>query len=360
MLPVSISAVHISAPQVSAQACVLYCPLNSQVIYEKNMNSQMGVASTTKIMTTLLTLEEAAHNDRIVEFTSVMSAEGSSMYLKVGDKVRLSDLAAGMMTVSGNDAANAAAVAIGGSKEGFADLMNKRAAEIGMKNTHFVNPSGLSDENHYSTAYDMALLMSEAMRNEAFANLTSQKSVTVDFVYPPEQQVTYYNHNKLLGSYDYCTGGKTGYTKATGRCLVTSAEQEGLELIVVTLNAPSDWQDHKSLYEYGFSLYKTIGWEYHENEFEVSVAGGDKDSVKAVVEGDSVSVLTTENAENSRCNIYLQDMIFAPVKAGESLGKIIWTVDGKTVLTKDIVSTEDVEEITINPILRLLYKIFRR
>ena len=351
---------QVSAPQVSAQACVLYCPQNSQVIYSKNMDSPMGVASTTKIMTTLLTLEESQHSDSVVEFTSVMCAEGSSMYLKVGDKVRLSDLAAGMMTVSGNDAANAAAVAIGGSKEKFADLMNKRAEEIGMKNTHFVNPSGLSDDNHYSTAYDMALLMAEATENESFRNLTAQKSVTVDFVHPCDQRVTYYNHNKLLTSYDGCTGGKTGYTKATGRCLVTSAMREGLELIAVTLNAPDDWQDHKTMYEYGFSLYKTIGYEYDGYEFEALVAGGDKTSVKAVVSDDSVSVLTTADAENSRCNIYMQDIAFAPVKTGDVLGKIVWTVKGETVLTKDIISSEDSDEVRINPFLRILYRIFRR
>ena len=144
----------------------------------------MKPASTTKLMTSLITLEYADSADKVVTFTKDMTAEGSSMYLKVGEKVKLSDLAAGMMMASGNDAANAAAISIAGSAEKFSELMNNRAAVIGMKNTHFVNPSGLDDENHYSTAYDMALLMSYALENESFAKLTSQKSVTVEFSEP--------------------------------------------------------------------------------------------------------------------------------------------------------------------------------
>ena len=175
--PVSVGAED--TVETSAGAFVLYCAENGEIILSKNENQRMKPASTTKLMTVLLTLEQAAKNDRVVTFTDEMIAEGSSMYLQVGEKVRLSDLAAGMMMASGNDAANAAAISISGSAEKFSGLMNARAAQIGMKNTHFVTPSGLDDDEHYTTAYDMALLMAAGLQNKDFADLTYQKSVGV-------------------------------------------------------------------------------------------------------------------------------------------------------------------------------------
>lgn len=347
-----------SSVSVSASAYVLYCADNAQVLSSSNMHTKMGMASTTKIMTALLTLEEAQASDKIVEFTSDMIAEGSSMYLKKGDKLRLSDLAAGMMTVSGNDAANAAAIAIGGSKEGFAALMNKRASEIGMENTNFVTPSGLSDEEHYSTAYDMALLMNEAMKNEAFSELTSKKSVTVDFVYPPDQQVTYYNHNRLLNSYDYCTGGKTGYTISTGRCLVTSAFHDGLTLIAVTLNDRDDWADHKALYEYGFSTYKAVG-DFDDVIYNVKVASASKESVEVCARQTQKAVVKTEEAERIRCRVYLNPMVFAPVKKGDVLGCAVYTSGSETVLKYDLVAQESADFSQCNKFVRFFYQLFR-
>lgn len=343
--------------QVSASSYVLYCPDNGQVLQGSDIHSKMGMASTTKIMTALLALEEAEVSDRVVEFTADMTAEGSSMYLKVGDKVRLSDLAAGMMTVSGNDAANAAAVAIGGSKEEFATLMNKRAAEIGMKNTNFVTPSGLSDPEHYSTAFDMALLMAEAMKNRAFAELTAQKSVTVDFIYPEGQQVTYYNHNRLLSSYEYCTGGKTGYTISTGRCLVTTAENDGLRLIAVTLNDRNDWADHTALYEKGFFTYKSVG-DFEGIKWNVQVAGASKESICVTADDKTKAVLTTEEAEKVRCRVYLPSMVFASVKQGDVLGYAVYTLDSKVVLKYNLVAQESADCVECNKFLRFIYQLF--
>ncbi len=346
-------------PSVSASAYVLYCVDNSQVIAGSNMHTKMGMASTTKIMTSLLALEEAERYDRVVEFTSDMTAEGSSMYLKVGDKVRLSDLAAGMMTVSGNDSANAAAIAIGGSKEDFALLMNNRAKTIGMKDTNFVTPSGLSDPEHYSTAYDMALLMAEALKNEVFSELTAQRSVTVDFVYPQSQQVTYYNHNRLLSLYDYCTGGKTGYTISTGRCLVTSAKHDGLTLIAVTLNDRNDWADHKALYEYGFAKYKAVG-DFEDVTYTVKVAGGTKESVQVCAEQTVKAVVETQEAERIWCRVYLNPLVFAPVKKGDVLGCAVYTLDSETVLKYELVAQESADFIECNKFVRFFYQLFNR
>lgn len=346
--------------QISASAYVLYCVDNNQMLNGFNEDSRMGMASTTKIMTALLTLEEAEKADRLVEFTSLMQAEGSSMYLKVGDKLKLSDLAAGMMTVSGNDAANAAAISIGGSFEEFARLMNKRAEAIGMKNTSFVTPSGLDDQNHYSTAYDMALLMAEALKNKAFAELTSKSEVTVDFVYPLDQQVTYYNHNKLLKDYKYCTGGKTGYTMSCGRCLVTSAECDGLTLVAVTLNDRNDWADHKKLYEYGFSRYKALGEDTKNTAYTVKVAGSQNSTVRAQLSDNSKAVVPTDKADDIEYRVYLPSMVFAPVKKGDVLGKVLYTLDSEVLLEKEIIAAEDAPSLKVNRFLRFIYQIFLR
>lgn len=179
----------------------------------------MKPASTTKIMTSLITLEEAASCNSEVTFKQEMVAEGSSMYLKVGEKVRLSDLASGMMMASGNDAANAAAYTISGSPEKFSQRMNEKAKQIGMTNTNFVTPSGLDDDNHYSSAKDMALLMSYALENDDFANLTAKKSVTVEFLEPKSKKTAYANHNRLLSLYPYCTGGKQAIQRRQGGAL---------------------------------------------------------------------------------------------------------------------------------------------
>ena len=199
--------------KTSAQSYILYCADNGEILAGKNIEKTMKPASTTKIMTTLLTLEYAASANKSVKFTEQFTAEGSSMYLKIGDVVTLKDLAAGMMMASGNDAANAAAISIAGSSEKFAEMMNTKASQIGMKNTHFVTPSGLDDEEHYTTAYDMALLMSYALENEDFAELTSQKSVAVDFIKPSGKRNVYNNHNKLLSRYDTVSAEKQALPK---------------------------------------------------------------------------------------------------------------------------------------------------
>lgn len=339
---------------LSAQAFVLYCPDNNEVILSRNLHTPAGMASTTKIMTSLLTLEYAQKEDRAVDFTSKMQAEGSSMYLKEGDRVRLSDLAAGMMTVSGNDAANAAAVALASDTKEFAELMNKRAKEIGMENTSFKNPSGLSEEGHFSTPYDMALLMSEAMENEAFRDLTLQKSVTVDFLKPEGHRVTYNNHNRLLSMYEYCTGGKTGYTKSSGRCLVTCSEKDNLRLIAVTFNAPSDWQDHIALYDYGFEKLAARVVGDSQEIYRVNVAGSDKESISAKTEKTCKFVSDTKSVQNVQTQICINPLIFAPVKKGDVVGKVVCKQNGKTVLENNIVAREDAEYLEISFFLRFV------
>lgn len=353
--------INAEALGTSAQAHILMDADTGVVLCAKNENEKMKMASTTKIMTTLLTLEQAEKKNEVVTFTEEMIAEGSSMYLKVGDKLRLSDLATGMMMSSGNDAANAAALHIGKSFENFSRLMNLRAEEIGMKNTSFVTPSGLDDDNHYSSAYDMALLMAQALKNESFASLTACTEKTVEFVYPENKVSTYLNHNRLLRNYSYCTGGKTGYTQKAGRCLVSSARKDGVNLIAVTLNAPDDWADHKALYEYGFSLYTQVAFDDRNESFKVKLSGAEQEFLYASAD-EAVTVFVPANRiKEIKKQIYLPDFVFAPVKAGDSVGKITYTLDGKELAEVRITASSTVtEKPSPNFFTRFIRAIFNR
>lgn len=336
-------AVESNGISVSAQACVLYCPDNGKVLFSKNENSKMKMASTTKIMTTLLTLEQSASKNKNVTFTKEMTAEGSSMYLQVDDVVTLRDLAKGMMAASGNDAANAAAITIAGSAEKFSELMNRRAKQIGMKNTNFVTPSGLDDDNHYSTAYDMALLMSYALENEDFANITSQKKVDVEFIKPENKKTTYQNHNRLLKLYEYCIGGKTGFTKAAGRCLVSAARKNNVTLVAVTLNAPDDWNDHINLYNYGFQKLKCVECDDTNIGYEIPIVGGEKDKIKANAHIKTRLVTEIDNSAEPEKKIYTPNFLYAPIQKGDKVGYIEYFCNGESVGKSDLYCDGNVE-----------------
>lgn len=339
---ISVSSEEKAEINVSAEAYVLYCADNGQIISSNNENKKMKPASTTKVMTSLLALEEASSQNKKVKFTEKMIAEGSSMYLKVGDVVTLKDLASGMMMASGNDAANAAALTISGSTEKFADKMNKRASQIGMKNTHFVTPSGLDDDNHYSTAVDMALLMSYALENEDFAKLTSQKSATVEFIEPSSKKTTYSNHNRLLSLYEYCIGGKTGYTMSAGRCLVSAAKKDCLTLICVTLNDRNDWNDHISLYNYGFEKYSCYTSDDISFFADVPCVGGDNDSVTVTGERSVSIVVSSEDKDKIERKVYLDSFLYSPIKQGDNVGRIEYTLNGKIIEENNLVAVDSV------------------
>lgn len=332
---------------VSAQSAVLYCVNNDTVLFEKNSNEKMSMASTTKILTTLIALEHSQAEDKEVTFTKEMIAEGSSMYLKEGYKLHLSDLATGMMTVSGNDAANAVAISISGSIEEFAKVMNNKAQQIGMTSSSFVTPSGLDDENHYSTALDMARLMAYAMSNNRFAELTAKKNARVDFISPKDMSITYGNHNRLLSLYEYCNGGKTGFTKKSGRCLVTSAEKDGVKLIAVTLNAPDDWNDHINMYNYGFSKITAVTDVDKDYTINTNVVGGTKNSVavKPVKAIDYVKPADS-NSEVTR-KVIIDSFLYAPIEKGEVVGTAQYYLDNKLLCEVPLVTTTNVEYKTV-------------
>lgn len=233
------------ALEVSATAAVLMDADMGQVLYEKNGDRQMLIASTTKIMTALVVLEHAAPDD-VITVTPNHMAEGSSMYLKAGETVRVEELLYGLLLCSGNDAALALTECAGGLTP-FVALMNEKAAALGMAHTSFANPNGLDADGHYSTARDMAVLAAAAVENPTFRRICSSRSVTIG-------QRTMENHNRLLRQVEGCVGLKTGYTRAAGRTLVSCTERDGCRLVAVTLQDGNDWADHAALYDYGFRL----------------------------------------------------------------------------------------------------------
>lgn len=329
-----------AAPEISADSAVLVCRNNRETLFAKNENERRAIASTTKIMTALLTLEAAADGDRAVAVTEDMvRVEGSSMGLRAGERISLSGLAAGMLMVSGNDAANAAAVSVGGSAEQFAAMMNAKAASLGMNDTHFVTPSGLDDEEHYSTARDMAALACAALQNSAFAGLVRCSSVRISFL-QPEETHTYRNHNRLLGLYPYCTGVKTGFTKKSGRCLVSSAEKDGVQLVAVTLSDPNDWDDHIALFNYGFS--RLAGLTPDDSGFQLSAAvvGGVENTVS--VRGTAGKPVVTEAGAELTRTVELPRFLYAPLAAGQTVGCVRYESGGRTVAVTELLAGEDV------------------
>ena len=237
------------AVEVSAAAAVLMDADSGRLLYEKNGEKRMLIASTTKLMTALVALEQGGLQQEIT-VTGGHMAEGSSMYLRPGEKLTLETLLYGLLLSSGNDAALAVTDCMGGLAP-FVERMNEKAAELGMENTHFANPNGLDDEAHYSTAEDMAKLAAAAMDDPVLRRVASTRTARIG-------GRTLTNHNKLLSRVEGCVGLKTGYTKAAGRTLVSCAERDGVRLVAVTLQDGDDWNDHASLYEQGFRVLRPV------------------------------------------------------------------------------------------------------
>lgn len=320
-----------SAPEISAgSALVMHS--GGEVIYERNGDERVLIASTTKLMTAILVLESCALEDVVEIKSEYCGIEGSSMYLEPGQKCTVRELLLGLLLVSGNDAAMALACHVSGSAERFAALMNQKARELGMTNSHFVNPHGLNADGHYSTARDMARLMAYCMENQDFARLCAVKTTEV-------AGQTLINHNKLLSLCPGCIGGKTGYTESAGRCLVSCCERNGMRLICVTFGAPDDWNDHQKLYDWAYANYcerlvtEGIG-------FEIPVISGNSASVRAVPE--ELRLFLPKTAVLSM-EAELPYFVFAPIQEGETAGKAIVSLDGREIAETRLYYEQSVE-----------------
>lgn len=332
---------------ISAQSAIVIEASTGEVLYSKNAHEKRPMASTTKIMTTLLCLESGDLDEEFVVDPDAIKVEGSSMGLVEGDVVTKRALCIGMLLPSGNDAANATAIKLAGSYTAFADMMNARACEIGMNDTCFVTPSGLHDDNHLSTAYDMAMLSRVALQNEEFQSICSQKSMKVNFGNPPYERWLF-NSNKLLSMYPNCIGVKTGFTDEAKRCLVSAVEKDGTTLICVTLNAPNDWQDHTALYDNCFKRVSTIKID-RLDDFRTDVVGGVKDEILVGVDEDVYTSSIDGKSGEIVGKCVVDPFVYAPVKLGDKVGRIEYYCNGMLIDVIDLKALEscDMEEIPL-------------
>lgn len=322
----------------SATSAILINADTGSVIFEKNAEERRPMASTTKIMTALILAEQNTPDKQVVVTQQMVLVEGSSMGLRAGDKVTYRDLLLGIMLSSGNDAANAAAISVSGSIESFCQLMNKRAKELGLCDTNFVTPSGLDAENHYTTAKDLAKLTVFALKNQIFADAAKTKTASVCFGNPPTVKMIS-NHNRLLKEYDGAIGVKTGYTSRSGRCLVSAARRNGVTLIAVTLNDKNDWADHKSMLDYGFENTKSVSF-IPEIPQTVNVVGGVKDEVAISCPQIDIGISFSDSVDYCVC---LPEFIYAEIKAGDVVGTVEVTLNGKFLKRYDITAENNVE-----------------
>lgn len=322
------------AVSTSAASAILVDADSGRVLYEQNADAKMLIASTTKILTALVAIREGDLNQVVTVKREATLTEGSSMYLKEGEQLTLETLLYGLLLCSGNDAAVAIADAVGGSQAGFVKLMNETARELGMEHSSFANPNGLDDEDHYSTARDMAKLACAAVNNETLMRIASTRTVTIG-------GRTMTNHNKLLSYMDGCIGLKTGYTKAAGRTLVSCAERNGQRLVAVTLQDGNDWTDHQALYEYGFAAYPARRAAVLGQEMgRAPVQGGQCGTVSLVAAASfSWPVAAGERLET---RIDLDEPLAAPVKAGTQVGEAVFLLDGAEVGRVDLLCGETV------------------
>lgn len=333
---------------VSAKAAILMHADSGRVLYEKNADEHMLIASTTKIMTAIVVLEHCELDDLVEVDSRSAGIEGSSMYLKAGESYTVEDLLYGLLLVSGNDAASALALHVADSMEEFAELMNAKAAELGMTESSFKNAHGLDEEGHYSTARDMAKLAAYCMGNEDFARIAGTVSHTVG-------EQTLVNHNRLLREYDGCLGLKTGYTMAAGRTLVTCAERDGARYVCVTLNDPDDWDDHKALYDWAFANYSFAEVIPAGLSYEVPLISGAEMTAQAETEGAAYALI--QNGESYDMELELPAFAFAPIAEGERAGRAAACSDGQEIASVRIVYSEDVEvdrELKLTPGERFL------
>ncbi len=314
-----------NAPSVSAQASVLIEADSGAVVCGKEANQRLPMASTTKIMTALTALSIASPDTEITVDAAAVGIEGSSIYLSENEVLSLKDLLYALLLESANDAAAAIAIGLSGSIEAFADEMNRVAKELSLKDTHFVNPHGLDHEEHYTTAYELALIARAALQNPVIREIVSTKKATIPHDAGGARLLI--NHNKLLRMYDGCIGMKTGFTKHSGRCLVSAAERDGVVLIAVTLNAPNDWKDHSNLLDYGFSQYKSVLLcESDAVLCELPIVGGNKEYIPLYI-ANELRVTLPVRCQSITQAVECAHFEYAPIAGGQILGRVVFRAD---------------------------------
>lgn len=335
---INVTAAPTTAPSVSSLSAVVYEPQSGTVLYDKDGRTARPMASTTKLMTALLSAEALAADRTVTVPAAALPVEGSQIGLTAGDTATVRDLLAGLLLSSGNDAANALALLTADSFDRFAVLMNERALELGMTDSHFVTPSGLDVDGHAASARDMALLGAAVLQKPLLAELCAAKTASVTI---GGRHMTITNHNKLLKLYDGCIGMKTGFTKKSGRCLVSAATRNGVTLVIATLNGGDYWNDHMALYNYAFSLVHTQTPE-PDAPTDCPVVGG---TVSAVpLDADMPEPFVLLDGEVMTKTVELPRFVWAPVTAGQRIGCVRYTAGDRELGVREIRAAADVPE----------------
>ena len=355
LLPELQTAALPAGPGVSSTSSIVIEASSNRVLFGTNAHKKLPMASTTKIMTALVALENGSLDDEVKVSSNAYGVEGSSMYLHLGETIPLRDLLYGLMLASGNDAAVAIAEHIGGSVEGFVCMMNDKAARLGLVNTHFVTPNGLHDDEHYTTAYDLAIIAAEALRNDTFAEIVSSQYYTSE-----SGSITRYfkNKNKLLWNYEGANGVKTGYTMYAGKCLVFSAERDGMQVVGVTLNSSNIFSDAKLLMDYAFANYEQklvvskdvpVVW--------VQVEDGEKNLLALYTEQDIIMPVRKGYAGSFMTRIEVPDVCRAPVQKDSAVGYLTVYDEYKHASKVVLVAGETIERPSLlDYIFRMVLK----
>lgn len=330
----------------SAKSMIVMETGSNKILYSKNELEKLPMASTTKIVTALTVLENCSNLDKIITIPlKATLVEGSSIYLKQGEELTVRQLLYGLMLQSGNDAAEALALEVGGSIENFAKLMNETAKKYGAENSNFVTPHGLDDKNHYTTAKDLAIITSAALKNKDFKDIVSTKSYKI----PSGEKTmgrTLINKNKLLSSLEGCIGVKTGFTKKSGRCLVSACERNNMQVVCVVLNCGPMFEDSAKLINKAFEEYKYFEilspYKFIDG---INVENGNMDKIR-LYNKDGFGVVTTENdAKNYTVKYNYNNQVMAPIKKGEKLGEIEIYYNNTLLFKENLCSIEEVRSV---------------
>lgn len=324
------AALPVSAAEigVNARSAILIDADDGSVLFEKDSTKRLPMASTTKIMTALVALEKCPLDREVVIPAAACGIEGSSVYLKAGERLTMEELLYALLLSSANDAATAIAIEVGGSVEGFAELMNEKVREFSLTDTHFTNPHGLDDAAHYTTAADLAAIAKAALANADFRSIVSTYRHAIG---SGDSTRHLMNHNRLLKLYDDAIGVKTGFTKSSGRCLVSAAERDGVTLIAVTLSDPDDWADHEAMLDYGFSQIESVSLcEAGDITVKLPCAGGDSDEIR-LCNRDALRVTMRCGHGEIGEIIEAPQYLFAPVEAGTQIGRVRFFCGGKEI-----------------------------
>ncbi|WP_213818423.1 D-alanyl-D-alanine carboxypeptidase family protein [Garciella nitratireducens] len=344
----SIQITSASNLNISCESAIVIEQNTGRILYSKNIDRKRAMASTTKIMTAIVAIENGHLDDIITISQNAAEIEGSSIYLEANEHLTLEELLYGLMLRSGNDAAYAIAEYIGGGNvEKFINMMNRKAEEIGANNTHFMNPHGLHDKQHYTTAHDLAKITAYAMKNETFKKIISTKNKTISWE-NHEWNRSLTNKNKMLWNYQGGNGVKTGYTTDAGKCFVSSAFRNNIQLIAVVLKSNNIWKDATALLDYGFDHYKPYKVISKEDYLKsISVIEGTKDRIRTYSKKDVIIPIRKEEKDKIQVKIVLPEEIQAPVMREQIVGKLEVYVNNEKIDSTDIYVKDSIQKKSV-------------